>query len=276
MEPIFLEPIYKDYIWGGDNLGKLYNKDKNIKRIAESWELANNDMGISKIKGKNKTLEDLYSNKELRKKIFGTNCENVDRFPIMIKLIDAKENLSVQIHPDKIDEEKYGDYEKNEAWYILECVENSQVIYGINKKKMDRKHILKNLKYIDVKQGDVVYIKSGTVHALLGGIIAYEIQENSNSTYRIYDWKRNDPKRKLQYKKAIEFIRNKKGKIKQKNENCKSQILLNTKYFSLERLLINKRKRSNKTSFTVYTVIEGRGKVIYSNKRYNIKKVIHF
>ena len=278
MEPIFLKPIYKNYVWGGDKLSKLYNKGKNLKSIAESWEVSNNDKGISKIKGQTSDLSELYSDIEIRVNIFGTACEKIEKFPLLIKLIDAAENLSIQVHTDNKSGNEFGDYKKNEAWYILECKKNAKIVCGLKEKakkkakNIDEKKILEQLKYLKVKKGDIIHIKSGIVHALMGGIVAYEIQQNSTSTYRIYDWNRNNSDRKLQIEKAKKAIKNKKAKIKHIDTNRNSQILLNTKYFILERLCINgiKRQKSKITSFIIYTVIEGRGNIIYKDKQYNL------
>lgn len=276
MEPIFLKPIYKNYVWGGKKLNKLYNKGNDLEFIAESWEVSNNDKGISKIKGQASDLSKLYSNMGTRVNIFGTVCEKIEKFPLLVKLIDATENLSVQVHPDNKCRSKFGDYEKNEAWYILECEKNAKIVCGVKeatKKKIeniDEKNILEELKYVKVKKGDVIYIKSGIVHALMGGIVAYEIQQNSNSTYRLYDWNRNVPSRKLQIQKAKIAIRNKKTKVKHTDTKSNFQRLLNTKYFILERLCVDgvKRQKSKITSFVIYTVIEGRGNIVYKDKQY--------
>lgn len=280
MNPIFLEPVYQDYVWGGDKLKKLYNKGQDLKNIAESWEVSSNDKGISKIRGQTLNLSELYRNMEMRVKIFGIACEKFEKFPLIIKLIDATENLSVQVHPDNKSGQKFGDDEKNEAWYILECEENAKIVCGVKnlaKKKIegiDEKNILEKLEYTNVKKGDIVYIKSGVVHALMKGIVAYEIQQNSDSTYRLYDWDRNISSRKLQIQKAKKSIRNRKASIKHSDTKSNFQRLLETKYFILEKLLIEgiKRQKSKTSSFLIYTIIEGKGNIIYKDNRYYLNK----
>lgn len=289
MDIIFLIPIYKDYIWGGNRLKKEFNKDTPYEITAESWEISANKNGmniISKGKWKGKSLEELFNNKEIKGQIFGNNCLNMERFPILIKFIDAKENLSVQVHPNNQYAQMYEkDFGKTETWYILDCKEKAKLICGLkgNVNRENIKEILKNrkikdyLNYINIEKGDCIYITPGTVHAILSDVLVCEIQQNSDLTYRIYDWDRLDKEgnpRELHIDKAIETIEfsNKVNIIKENKE--KVQNILNSKYFNVERITVDKeyKDNSNVNSFFAINIIDGNGEICYKNKCINIKK----
>ena len=191
--------------------------------------------------------------------------EDGDDFPILVKIINAKQTLSVQVHPDdeyaKKNENSKG---KTECWYVLEADEGATLVSGIKKgldKDSFRKIINENkikecLEFIDVKKGDFIYIPSGTVHAIGGGIKVIEVQQNSNITYRLYDWGRD---REVHIEKSLDVIdyegKNKGGKI----ENFSK---LETPYFTVEKLDINDKYRCEVTEeFHNYTVIEGEGTI---------------
>ena len=234
MEVLFFEPVYKDYIWGGTKLKEYFGKATTTDITAESWEISTNTDGVSKIKGKNITLKELFDNKETREEIFGTKTKDMEKFPLLIKFIDANSNLSVQVHPDdKYAKEYEADTGKTEMWYIIDCMPNSQIICGMkeNVKQEEVEDIIRNnkikenLNYVDIKKGDSIYIPSGTIHAILGGALICEIQQNSNLTYRVYDWDRvgNDGKpRTLHIDKAIDVINvNANPKVEhEKQEEC--------------------------------------------------------
>lgn len=290
-EPIFLEPIYKDYIWGGKKLKNIFNKKVNNKECtAESWEISTNKSGESIIKNgeyKGKTLAEIYNKKELRKEIFGTKCENLEEFPILVKFIDANECLSVQVHPDneyaKKNENSQG---KTEMWYILECEKEAQIICGIKegtnieelKNKIKENKITEILNYINVKKGDAIYIPAGTIHALLGKTLVAEIQQNSNITYRVYDWQRRDKEgkpRELHIKKALEVIKTeKKPQIRNIQENIEKANIVKTEFFTTNKINITKEYEEQVLgeTFIAINVIEGNGKIKINNKSYDIKK----
>ncbi len=192
-----LEPAFKDYIWGGTRLRDEYGKDCSYDKVAESWELSCHKDGPSVISGSGMTLQELI-NKEGRQ-ILGTNCERFENFPILIKLIDAKDNLSVQVHPDNDYAMRVeGEYGKTEMWYVVDCDEGAELLYGfkheISKEEFAQRiadnTLLEVTNNVPVHKGDVFFIKSGTLHAIGKGILIAEIQQNSNTTYRIYDYGR--------------------------------------------------------------------------------------
>ena len=195
-----LSPAFKDYLWGGTRLRDDFRKDCDFDKIAESWELSCHKDGPSVIaNGENKglTLEE-YIEKN-GKAVLGTDCEKFENFPILIKLIDAKDNLSVQVHPDN----EYalrveGEYGKTEMWYIVDCDEGAELLYGfkhdISKDEFAQRiadnTLLEVTNSVPVHKGDVFFIQAGTLHAIGKGILIAEIQQNSNTTYRIYDYGR--------------------------------------------------------------------------------------
>lgn len=213
-----LAPAFKDYIWGGTRLRDEYGKKCDLDKVAESWELSCHKDGPSvtadgcEESDKGLTLQQ-YIDKH-GKEILGTNCDKFESFPILIKLIDAKDNLSVQVHPDN----EYalrveGEYGKTEMWYIVDCDEGAELLYGfkheISKEEFARRiadnTLLEVTDSVPVHKGDVFFIEAGTLHAIGKGILIAEIQQNSNTTYRIYDYGRvgNDGKpRKLHVEKA--------------------------------------------------------------------------
>lgn len=213
----FIAPC-KDYIWGGNRLREEYGKKLDSDKIAESWELSCHKDGQSVIDGgefDGKTLSEFIEAKG-KTVVLGTNCDRFEYFPILIKLIDAKDNLSVQVHPSNEYALKVeGEYGKTEMWYIVDCSEGAELLYGfkheISKEEFEER--IKNNTLLDVTnsvpvhKGDVFFIESGTLHAIGKGILIAEIQQNSNTTYRIYDYGRvgNDGKpRELHVQKALD------------------------------------------------------------------------
>lgn len=197
--PLKLHPCYKEYLWGGDRLKKEYGKADAPDVTAESWELACHKDGMSVISEgplAGKTLAEL-DGADYR----GTDCKTKE-FPILVKLIDAAKKLSIQVHPsDKTALTEAGEQGKAEMWYIVDCKPQSFLYFGF-KRKISREEfrkraedgtICKVLNKVPVAKGDVFYILPGTIHAIGAGILIAEIQQNSNTTFRIYDYGRTDP-----------------------------------------------------------------------------------
>lgn len=217
MAIIQLQPAFKDYLWGGTKLKENYNKVTDLDIVAESWELSVHKDGASVVASgpyKGLTFPEYLEKKG--KKVLGTNCEKFDRFPILIKFIDALQPLSIQVHPDN----EYalrveGEYGKTEMWYILDCEPDASLYFGVNleiskeefRQRIEDNTLLDVLKVVPVHKGDVFFIKAGTIHAIGAGIQICEIQQNSNTTYRVYDFGRvgKDGKpRELHIDKAID------------------------------------------------------------------------
>lgn len=217
MYPLILEPAFKDYIWGGTKLRDDFGKKCDLPKIAESWELSCHKDGQSVIANgefKGLTLSEFIE--KSGKAVLGSCCEKFENFPILIKLIDAKDNLSVQVHPDNDYAMRVeGEYGKTEMWYIVDCDEGAELLYGFKKdiskeefkQRIENNTLLEVTNSVPVKKGDVFFIRSGTLHAIGKGILIAEIQQNSNTTYRIYDYGRvgNDGRpRQLHIDKALD------------------------------------------------------------------------
>lgn len=217
MPLIRLTPAYKDYLWGGTKLKEDYNKHTDLDIVAESWELSTHKDGQSIVdSGNDKGM--LFGDylEKAGKEVLGTKGAAFAFFPMLIKFIDAKGNLSIQVHPDneyalRVEKE----YGKTEMWYILDAEEGASLYYGTNteitkeefREKIENDTILDVLKKVPVHKGDVFFIEAGTIHAIGAGIVICEIQQNSNSTYRVYDFGRvgKDGKpRELHIEKAID------------------------------------------------------------------------
>ena len=218
--PLKLQAPLKDYIWGGTKLKTEYNKATDLDTVAESWELSCHKAGESIIlngEAKDMTLSDYVV--RMGKHILGTHGTRFPYFPLLIKLIDARDNLSVQVHPDN----EYalrveGEYGKTEMWYIVDCEPGASLLYGF-KEKISKEEFASRIKdntllevcnRVPVHKGDVFFIDAGTLHAIGAGILIAEIQQNSNTTYRIYDYGRmgKDGKpRELHVEKALDVTR---------------------------------------------------------------------
>lgn len=199
MEMVKLTPSVADNIWGGTRLITEYGIKTDKNPAAEAWVLSCHPAGPSTIQNggfAGKTLQEAYL---ADKSICGKKGERFEYFPLLIKFIDAKQNLSIQVHPD----DEYamrveGEFGKTEAWYILDCEPNAELIFGFNKnvsveefKKAAQSDEMMNIcNRVKVKKGDVFFIESGTMHAICKGILLAEVQQNSNTTYRIYDYGR--------------------------------------------------------------------------------------
>lgn len=218
--PLKLKPAFKDYIWGGTKLRDEFNKKCDFQKISESWELSCHKDGNSIIENgpdAGSSLADYIQ--KYGKSILGTNCVKFDNLPVLIKLIDAKDNLSVQVHPaNDYALSTEGEYGKTEMWYIVDCEENSSLLYGFKKditkeeftQRIKNNTLLEVTKSVPVKKGDVFFIEAGTLHAIGKGILIAEIQQNSNTTYRIYDYGRTDKNgngRELHIKKACDVTK---------------------------------------------------------------------
>lgn len=284
MKAFKLIPPIKDYIWGGTKLRDEYGKQSNLERLAESWELSCHKDGMSIISDDEYDGKTLYQYITENPKSLGRNAEKFEYFPILIKLIDARENLSVQVHPDNAYALKNeGEYGKTEMWYVIDCEPNSTLIYGFKneiskddfRKAIENNTLLDKLNTVPVKKGDVFFIKAGTLHAIGKGILIAEIQQNSNTTYRVYDYDRKDingNKRELHIDKAIDVADLKPSVIKKRNPDDK--LLARCKYFRTykEDIETSNHWHKNKNSFTHVLIIDGEGKFLsnYDYITYNM------
>lgn len=289
MKPVKLTPAFKDYLWGGTKLRTEFGKDCDFEKIAESWELSTHKDGESTVvtgEHKGKKLSEYIET--MGKEVLGKNAEKFSYFPILIKFIDAKDNLSIQVHPD--DEyalKNEGEYGKTEMWYILDCEEGAFLYYGFNKEitrdefadRIKNNTILEVLNKVEVKKGDVFFIKAGTVHAIGKGIVICEIQQNSNTTYRVYDYDRRDKDgnaRPLHTEKAIEVSTFTKApensgvtKISD-DEMC----LAKCEYFTVDKVDVNGKKKIkiDENSFRSIIITTGNAKLYSDGEEMELKK----
>lgn len=268
MELVKLKPAVKDYIWGGNYFQK-FNKGLGLARVSECWELSVRDIDSSIIasgKDEGKKLSDVISKEDI-----GPVMDRFPYFPLLIKLIDAKENLSVQVHPSDDYALKYeNSFGKSEMWHIISADEGSGLYVGLNKdyQKEDIEIALKEGKILDylnffkVKPGDTFVINPGTIHAIGKGVRLIEIQQNSNLTYRLFDYNRVDASgnpRELHIKKALEVIDYRQYKPVNKND----EYLADNKYFSVKEVTFTDflAIKANENSFVSFTFLDGEGMV---------------
>ena len=281
MAVIKLEPAFKDYIWGGTRLRDDFGKKCDFDKVAESWELSCHKDGPSVVAdGDDKGLTLQQYIDKYGKGVLGTNCEKFGNFPVLIKLIDAKDNLSVQVHPDN----EYalrveGEYGKTEMWYIVDCDEGAELLYGFKKeiskdefaRRIADNTLLEVTNSVPVHKGDVFFIEAGTLHAIGKGILIAEIQQNSNTTYRIYDYGRvgKDGKpRELHVEKAKDVTRLAPAKKYpetpvEKHEGYTSKLMAECEYFSSYILDIDSKAvlEADSSSFNDLLFLEGKGTV---------------
>lgn len=217
MYTLKLKPALKDYLWGGTRLKTEYKMESDLEKVAEAWVLSTHKDGPGVVLNgelKGKTLNEAVE--AFGKAGLGENGNKFTYFPILIKLIDAKDNLSVQVHPnDEYALSVEGEYGKTEMWYIVDCEEGATLYYGFKepiskekfKESISDNTLTEYLNKVPVKKGDVFFIPSGTIHAIGSGILIAEIQQNSNTTYRVSDYGRlgaDGKPRPLHIDKAVE------------------------------------------------------------------------
>ncbi len=200
MYPLLLKAPIKDYIWGGSRLKSEFGFETDCEKAAEAWVLSCHKDGQSVVK--NGEFSGMTLSQALGKMgaaALGKNAEKFQYFPLLIKLIDAKDRLSVQVHPDdKFALENEGEYGKTEMWYIVDAEEDAQLIYGLNR-HISREEFAHRIRtntlnevcnFVPAKKGDIFFISAGTMHAIGKGLLIAEIQQNSNTTYRVSDYGR--------------------------------------------------------------------------------------
>ena len=198
MKPLKLTPAYKDYIWGGEKLRTVYGKETDLSPVAESWELSCHKDGYSIICGGEYDGMTLDEYIKKNPSSLGTSVKG-NELPILIKLIDAADNLSVQVHPnDEQALEWEGQKGKTEMWYVVDAEADARIVYGLKEdttreelsNAIKEKRVEELLNSVSSKKGDVFFVESGTIHAIGKGNLIAEIQQNSNVTYRLYDYGR--------------------------------------------------------------------------------------
>ncbi len=259
-----LYPECKEYIWGGEKLTKKYGKQTDKTPCAESWELSFHKDGLTRLEN-GKTLMESVTEKAL-----GENVKGFPFFPTLIKFIDAEQNLSVQVHPsDEYALKNEHSFGKTEMWYIVEAEEGAGIYLGFNRdvSKEEYETAIKEnrltelLNFYEVKAGDCYFIPSGTIHAIGKGCLICEIQQNSNLTYRVYDYGRKDKngnERELHIEKALQVTK----LTKHKNTPLTGNTLGVSKYFTVKKLCVkNEVLRADKKTFQCLTCVKGQGEL---------------
>lgn len=281
MEILKLIPAGKDYLWGGTRLRDEYGKKIDLTPLAETWECSVHPDGPSCIMNgefKGRTLADVFKS---HPEYLGSKVSDGE-LPVLIKFIDAKNDLSVQVHPN--DEYAWKHEHQNgktEMWYVLDAEEGANLIYGFQHKvtpeilqeAIDTGTLDKHLQKVAVHKGDVFYVPAGTVHGIGAGILIAEIQESSNVTYRVYDYNRvdkNGKKRELHFDKAVQIMdmgvaleAKQKNRLVKYYPGCSRELLCRCKYFEVERVQVSKGFSFSvlDSSFQVVMCLEGSGEI---------------
>lgn len=281
----------KDYLWGGTKLTREWGFTSFEDKQAEAWVLSCHKDGESLIENGDLSGKSLAEVLSEHPEYIGTNDKKGEGLPVLIKLIDAADDLSVQVHPD----EEYamkneGDHGKTEAWYILDCDEDAEIIYGFKEditrdefeKAVKENKLSEYVNRVKVKRGDVFFIKAGTLHAICKGIMIFEVQQNSNVTYRVYDYGRlqNGKPRQLHVEKALDVtVRTKAGVPKNKKDvtDCgsyKRTKLVSCDIFELEQLDVESEAEieADEKSFVSLVCIDGNGVLISGDEAVTLYK----
>lgn len=297
-KPFLLRPSGKDYIWGGRRLNDEFAKNIDMYPLAETWECSTHPDGPSYVASGNYTGLSLKYVLENHPEYLGGNVQTKGELPVLIKFIDANKDLSVQVHPT--DEyaavNESGQLGKAEMWYVLDATKDAKLVYGlahtIEKNKLRRSletgKIENYLQKVPIKKDDVFFIEAGTIHAIGEGALIAEIQENSNLTYRLYDYNRvdkNGKKRELHVDKALEVAElTRKAEPKQPLRILKyqpgmaSELLGRCKYFEVYRMIVNSERRqevyyqSDEMAYRVLLCIGGCGTLTFEDEMLNVYK----
>ncbi len=286
--PFLLKPVAKDYIWGGSRLNDDFRFEIDINPFAEAWVCSTHEDGSSYID----SGEDLRTVLKKQPGLLGTHplqtMDDKPVLPILIKLIDAREDLSVQVHPD--DEyalvNENGSLGKTEMWYVLDAKPGSEMVFGFKrdvneeqvKLALNRGTFSKLLNHVPIHKNDIFYVEAGTVHAIGAGALVAEIQESSNLTYRFYDYERVDRngfKRPLHVEKALEVANLRSSAVPRQpmrvlryRVGCATELLTRCKYFQVERILLNTETcrnlveyKTKENSFHAILCVDGCGSV---------------
>ena len=274
--PLQFEPIFKERIWGGEQLKSVLHKSFTSSTIGESWEISTVKEDVSVISNgiwKGKSFIDLI--KEYPKEILGTAvyARFGIEFPLLFKYLDAREDLSIQVHPNNsLAQKRHNSFGKTEMWYVIQADKEARIIVGFKEdsnsntylENLKNKTLLSILDEVNVKSGDAYFIESGTVHSIGAGLLLAEIQQTSDITYRLYDFDRVDDKgflRELHVDLALEAINYKKVQTKKeftKNTNESNEVV-DCPYFTTNFISLDGTMEVVKSAetFTVYMCVEG-------------------
>lgn len=287
-EILFLEPALHEKIWGGDRIAKRFGFKIPTNHTGEAWLISGHNNGITTIKNgmySGRSLKQLWQDNQLE--IFGSTASDKP-FPLLVKILDAQKNLSVQVHPgDEYALQHANDLGKTECWYILEADPESKLYLGHNaktreefNKMLDNRDWSHLLKTVPIKKGNFIFVPSGTLHALGAGVLALEIQQSSDVTYRVYDFDRVNEKTGKQRElhiddaKKVTLVPDTNITVQDTSVDDKScQTLVTSKYFNVNKWMVKDSLTLNKTSnYELCSVINGSGSIITTDHEYTLKK----
>jgi len=289
--PLQFEPILKDRIWGGEKLKTILNKPITSKITGESWELSTVEGDVSIVANgelKGKSLMQLID--ETPNEILGTEVYKRfgKQFPLLFKYLDAREDLSIQVHPnDKLAKERHNSFGKTEMWFVTQADDDARIIVGFKEdsnreeylKHLNDKSLVSILDTVKAKPGDVFFLETGTVHAIGAGLVVAEIQQTSDITYRLYDFDRKDAQgntRELHVDLALDAINYNKVDTQKKYETKTntSNVVVDCPYFTTNFIPLEDKIEVSKSgaSFTVYMCIEGSFEIEYDGFKQSYKK----
>jgi len=297
-KPMLLRPSGKDYIWGGRRLNDEFEKNIALSPLAETWECSTHPDGPSWVVGGEFQGMALSQVLILHPEYLGTHPGTNGELPILIKFIDADKDLSIQVHPDDgyAQANEKGQRGKTEMWYVLDATADARLVYGFNRNVTEAElraaiadgSVMKYLQQVPIHKDDVFFLTPGTVHAIGAGALIAEIQQNSNLTYRVYDYDRvdkNGKKRQLHVDKAVAVAnRNSSAEPRQPlrvlhyQPGVARELLCRCRYFEVYRMLVNTERRqtvrfqSDSLSFRVLLCVDGCGSIRYENESMDFYK----
>ncbi|MGM0109276.1 mannose-6-phosphate isomerase, class I [Enterococcus sp. AZ172] len=286
-EPLFLKPVFQEKIWGGSRLRTVFGFDIPNDKIGEDWAISAHPHGVSVVENgpfKGWKLDDLWKEHQ---ELFGHPTEPV--FPLLIKILDAEDDLSVQVHPDDAYGMAHeGELGKTECWYIIDAEPGAEIIYGHHAKTREElAEMIQDsrwddlLKKVPVKKGDFFYVPSGTIHAIGKGIMILETQQSSDTTYRVYDYDRKDDQgntRELHIQQSVDVTtvpaKAPELQIKEIRQGNSSIVTyVETEFFNVYEWDIKGITSFKKQApYTLMTVIDGAGELVIGNQTYSLEK----
>lgn len=296
--PLLLKPSGKDYLWGGQRLNDEFEKGIDLSPLAETWECSTHPDGPSFVVNGEFEGMQLAEVLKLHPEYLGEKHIGLEELPILIKFIDAKSDLSVQVHPtdEYANDQEHGQLGKTEMWYVLDATKDAKLIYGFKhdcneaqvRRAIDNGTLVQHLQQVPVQKNDLFFIEAGTVHAIGAGALVAEIQENSNLTYRLYDYDRvgkDGKKRELHVDKAMKVAKLKSSatpkqplRVLRYRSGVASELLCRCKYFEVYRMIVNTERRqvvhyrADEVNFRVLLCVNGCGTMSFNEESINIYK----
>lgn len=291
-EPIFLAPAFQDRIWGGSKLRTLFNYDIPNDHTGEAWIISAHKNGPSTVLNgslKGELLDKVWKE---HPELFGKEATSED-FPLLVKLLDANDNLSVQVHPDDAYARNEGEqYGKTECWYVVDAEPGAEIIYGHHalskeefRERVDSGEWDELLRSVKVKKGDFYYVPSGTIHGIGKGIVILETQQSSDITYRVYDYDRTDDQgnpRDLHIEQATEVTTfphhdSVSERVTSTKEDLESVQLVEEEYFTVYHWQLSGSVSTPlKADYLLVSIIDGSGSITVDGQEFSLKKGDNF